>query len=123
MKNCVLIYDDDPEILEVCKLILVQQNYLVETRPFCDNIISDTNTIKPSIILMDLWIPTIGGEAAIKLIKSNKSSSYIPVILFSANTDISMIAERSMADGFLGKPFDITALLQVIHANIESGKR
>ncbi len=87
MKKCVLIYDDDLEILSVCKIILEQQNYLVETRPFCDNILEDISQIHPGIILMDLRIPSIGGEAAIKLLKNDKISAQTPVILFSANTD------------------------------------
>ena len=118
MKKRVLIYDDDLEILTVCKLILEQQNYLVETRLLCDNIIEDIDKIRPGIILMDLWIPTIGGEAAIALLNNNKTSVQIPVILFSANTDVSAIAKRANASGFLKKPFDISELLHIIESNI-----
>ncbi|MDQ6903727.1 MAG: response regulator [Bacteroidota bacterium] len=118
MKKRVLIYDDDLEILAVCKIILEQQNYLVETRPFCDNIIEDTFQFCPGIILMDLWIPAIGGEAAIALLNNHKKSMQIPVILFSANTDVSIIAQRSNASGFLKKPFEITAFLNIIKSNI-----
>ncbi|MDQ6904647.1 MAG: response regulator [Bacteroidota bacterium] len=120
MKKRVLIYDDDLEILAVCKIILEQQNYLVETRPFCDNIMEDISQIRPGIILMDLWIPTIGGEAAIKLLKNEKASAQIPVVVFSANTDVGIIAKRADADGFLKKPFEITTFIHVIKNNILS---
>ena len=63
---------------------------------------------------MDLWIPTIGGEKAVNLIKTNASSSHIPVILFSANAEIDVIVERTQANGFLKKPFDINTLLVTI---------
>ena len=114
MKKCILIFDDDPEILTVCKIILEQRNYKVETRPFCDNIIEDISHAKPDIILMDLWIPMIGGEEAVNLIKNNPGTVHIPVILFSANTDINNIARRANANGFLRKPFEINALLQIV---------
>ena len=118
MKKCILIFDDDPEILFVCKLILEQQNYRVETRTLCNDIIEDINQVKPNIILMDLWIPEIGGEKAIHLMKNNGATQQIPVILFSANAEIVQICNRTNANGFVTKPFEIAALLQVIENNI-----
>jgi DNA-binding NtrC family response regulator len=118
MKKRILIFDDDLEILLVCKVILEQQNYHVETRTRCDNIIEDISDAKPDMILMDLWIPEIGGENAINLMKNNKATQHIPVILFSANAEIGKICDRSNANGFLKKPFEIAALLHIIESNI-----
>lgn len=114
MQQCVLIYDDDIEILKVCKVILELQNYRVETLSNCDKVIEDIDAIKPDIILMDLWIPKAGGENAIKIIHENPSTKHIPVILFSANDQIEMISKRVNATGFLKKPFDIVTLHQTI---------
>ncbi len=114
MKKCILIYDDDPEISMVCKIILERKGYTVETRLFCDNILQDISDVKPDVIFMDLWIPAIGGEKAISILKTNSSTMQIPVVLFSANTDIEMIAERVNADGYLAKPFDIALLIETV---------
>ena len=118
MQKCVLIFDDDPEILFVCKIILEQQNYQVATRTRCENIIEDISDAKPDIILMDLWIPEIGGECAVNLMKSNKATQHVPVILFSANAEIADICARAKATGFLRKPFDVDALKKIIADNI-----
>ncbi len=118
MKNCILIFDDDVEILLVCKLILERQNYIVETRANCDNIIQVINEVKPGIVLMDLWIPPIGGQSALHLMKNDGATQHIPAILFSANADIQEISEQINANGFLRKPFEITELSQIIEANI-----
>ena len=118
MEKCILIFDDDPEILLVCKLILEQQNYRVETRTRCENIIEDISLAKPDIILMDLWIPEIGGESAVNLMKNNEATQHVPVILFSANAEIEEICHRSNANGFLKKPFDVLALKKIIEENI-----
>jgi two-component system cell cycle response regulator DivK len=117
-KKCVLIYDDDLEILNVCKAILIHSNYRVETIPTCENIISDIQKYKPGIILMDLWIPTIGGENAIRYMREDAKSKDIPVILFSANDEIEKITERINASGYLRKPFDIRTFKQTIEENI-----
>ncbi len=114
MNKCILIYDDDPEITMVCKIILERKGYMVESRLLCDNIIQDIIDIQPGAIFMDLWIPTIGGEKAINLMKNNSATSHVPIILFSANSDIEMIAQRANANGFLAKPFDIAHLIELI---------
>lgn len=118
MMKTILIFDDDQEILSVCRVILEKHNFQVEIRTFCDKIIQDTIATKPDLILMDLWIPVMGGENAVKLLKNNGVTQHIPVILFSANVDIAKISERANANGFLRKPFDIATLLQLIEGNI-----
>jgi len=118
MQRCVLIYDDDVEILTVCKVILESQNYKVITIPTCENIISDLMTIKPDVVLMDLWIPKTGGENAINTMHNNLLTKDIPVILFSANDEIEKISKRINANGFLKKPFDISTFKQTIESQI-----
>lgn len=118
MGKCILIFDDDPEILAVCKIILEQYHYEVATRLISDNILKDISHVKPDIILMDLWIPTIGGESAIGLMRNNSAMQHIPVIIFSANGEIDIIANRINANGFLKKPFEINSLLGIIKTTI-----
>lgn len=118
MQRCVLIYDDDVEILTVCKVILESQDYKVVTIPTCENIISDLTTIKPDVVLMDLWIPKTGGENAINTMHNNLLTKDIPVILFSANDEIEKISNRINANGFLKKPFDISTFKQTIESQI-----
>jgi DNA-binding response OmpR family regulator len=118
MKKCILIYEDDLEILNLCKLILSKPDRRIETLSRCEHIVSDIRKFKPSVILMDLWIPEIGGERAVTLMKENAETSDIPVILFSANDEIEAICEKVDANGFLRKPFDIAALKEIIDDNI-----
>lgn len=113
-QKCVLIYDDDEDILVVCKAILANENYRVETLPCCEKIIEDVESIKPDLILMDLWIPTIGGEKAIQILRANPATKHIPAILFSANDDIEKICRQINADSFLRKPFEISDFKKII---------
>ena|SRR6187551_2867095 len=117
-KKCILIYDDDLEILTVCKAILDYDDYRVETLANCENILQDITAIQPDIILMDLWIPKIGGENAINLMHENEDTKHIPVILFSANDEIEKISKKINANGYLRKPFDISTFKNTIESNI-----
>ena len=114
MKNNILIYDDDAEILLLCKAILSKFNYKVETLSRCENISTDIEKYNPGLILMDLWIPDIGGEKAIAIAKQNKDVK-IPILIFSANADIKDISEKVNADGYLEKPFTINSFMETIN--------
>lgn len=112
--KCILIYDDDLEILFLCKAILSKSSYQVETLSRCDNVIEDIARIKPDIILMDLWIPEIGGEKAIDIVKKNPVTQHIPMLIFSANAEIEAICKKVNANGFIEKPFDISSFKEKI---------
>ncbi len=100
MKKCVLIFDDDIEMLAVSKIILERQNYRVETRVCCDDIIKDIAEVNPGMILMDLRIPKIGGEQATRLAKSEKATKDIPIIIFQPIQKLSMQVKERMQMGF-----------------------
>ena len=67
----------------VSKLILEKQKYKVETRLRCDNIIKDIKEVQPCVVLMDLWIPDIGGEKAINLMRKNEAARHSCYCFFS----------------------------------------
>ena len=116
--KCILIYEDDPEILLLCKTIFLKSEYKVAALSRCENVIADIEMLKPDLILIDLWIPEIGGEQAISIIKENPVTTHIPVLLFSANADIKEICKKLNAEGYIEKPFDIHTLKSTIEQHI-----
>ncbi|HYK76310.1 MAG TPA: response regulator [Daejeonella sp.] len=116
MVKRVLICDDDLDILSVCTCILEEQGWEVHTRTHCNDILDVVKEIRPQVILMDNWIPDIGGIKATQAIKSISDYSDIPIIYFSANNDIKALAKQAGADTFLAKPFDIEELERVIES-------
>ena len=114
MAKKVLIYDDDTDLLEVCALILTARNYEVIVRDKCTEVLSDVKEHRPDVILMDNWIPDIGGVKATQLLKNSTDFNGIPVIFFTANSNVSELAEEAGADFWLQKPFDITQLEDMV---------
>ncbi len=117
MNKCVLIFDDDTEILFLCNAVL-KNDYRVITSNRCDHVIDEVGNIKPDLILMDLWIPNIGGAKATEILKETNTTAHVPIILFSANADIKDIALSVKANGYLEKPFDIKKLKETIEQYI-----
>ncbi len=117
-KRKILICDDDADILEVCRLILHKKNFEVFTSLDCESIFHRIHEIKPDIILMDLWIPAMGGEACTKMLRENELTRHIPIILFSANNEVEKISKKANADGFICKPFDINELVSIVEKHL-----
>ena len=119
MKKNILIYDDNEEILLLCKAILIKNDFVVHTLSVCENVLNDIQTFKPDVILMDLWIPVMGGEKAIEIIKNNEATKNIPVLIFSANADIEAIFKKVNATGYIEKPFGISTFIETIKRHIK----
>lgn len=103
----VFIFDDNLEILELCKDILNDLGCTVRTSPTTNDVEEQVREFAPDIIFMDNWLPDISGVEATKKIKSNEDLKKIPVIYFSANSNIGALATEAGADDFIAKPFDI----------------
>lgn len=114
MTKKIIIYDDDTDLLEVCSLILTAKNFDVVIKDKCTEIISDIQQHQPDVILMDNWIPDIGGIKATRLVKESAEYRHIPVIFFTANNNVDELTAEAGADYSLQKPFDINELESLV---------
>lgn len=111
----IIIFDDDEDILSICSYILQEQGWEVYTYTDCNNITEKVLGILPDVILMDNWIPDAGGIIATQTLKKSDALKNIPVIYFSANSDIQILANHAGAQTYLAKPFDLEELEHVIN--------
>src|SRR3954471_2180540 len=91
----IVIFDDDEDILSICAYILEEQGWEVHTFTDCNNIIEKVSSVNPAVILMDNWIPDAGGIIATQTLKKSEDFKHIPVIYFSANSDIQLLADHA----------------------------
>lgn len=114
LKNKVLVCDDDEGISEVIKIILNQAGYIVSSISNGKSIQKKVKEFSPNLILLDIWMPGIDGKQATKLLKRNKTTKNIPIIMISALNSTESNAHACGADDFLLKPFDMNILLSKV---------
>ncbi|MDQ0638679.1 DNA-binding response OmpR family regulator [Pedobacter sp. W3I1] len=107
----VLVFDDDPDLLNIFNFLFEESGWQVHSFQNCDNVVEMAIQYRPLLILMDNWIPSIGGIRATQLLKANEEVKNIPVIYISANNDGKALSEQAGADCFIAKPFDLDELL------------
>jgi DNA-binding response OmpR family regulator len=110
MPGRVMIFDDDTDLLEVCSIVLRSKNYNVSGLNKCSDIVHEVKSFSPNVILMDNWIPDVGGVKATQILKNHPELKLIPVIFFSANDRVEDLAQEAGAEFYLQKPFEIEEL-------------
>jgi CheY-like chemotaxis protein len=121
MNKKVLILDDDIDILQICTIVLKKKGFDVQTLNNSNQVVNQVRNYAPDVILMDNWIPGPGGIEATRLLKGDPNTQDIPVIFFSANSNVTQLARDARADYFLQKPFDITELEGIVQMAINQG--
>lgn len=114
----IFIFDDNLEILELCTEILEDLGCQVNTSATTNSIEKQVTEFMPDLIFMDNWLPDMSGIEATKLLKGNDYLKNIPVIYFSANSNISELAAEAGADDFIAKPFDIDQFENIVQKYI-----
>jgi CheY-like chemotaxis protein len=117
----IVIFDDDEDILAICTYILEEEGWTVTTFTDCNDPAGKIESIMPDMILMDNWIPDTGGIEATQALKHSTLLQEIPVIYFSANSDISLLAKQAGANAYLAKPFDVADLEKVLAKTLNAG--
>lgn len=116
-ETCVLVVDDEPDILAAISDILSLEHVDVRTAMSVAQGLRAWETNRPLLILMDLNLPDGNGRHAAQMIRDacvSDSSLMRPVIVaMSAAVSKDAVAD-GVFDGFLAKPIDASQLKHLI---------
>ena len=119
MAKLILVVDDDESILEVVQIVLESEGYDVQTATnsaFLQQLASQP--VLPDLILLDVLLSGEDGRDISQQLKANPQLQHIPVIMLSAHSEASKMADIGGADAFLEKPFDVDVLLDTVQQYI-----
>lgn len=116
-KKCVLVVDNEPRILDVVSLLLQAVEYDVVTASSGAQAIDLLRNSKFDAVLLDLIMPGMNGD---EVLKSLRTFSQIPVILFSAMPIEQEEALKLGADGAIAKAVELDYLVKKIEDVIQS---
>jgi two-component system response regulator VicR len=110
----VLCIEDEPETVELIRLILERRGFTVVEASSGAAGLRALRGSRPDLILLDLMTPDIDGWDVYQRIKSDSSTSGIPVIVVTARAqNIDRVIGRQIAkvDDYIVKPFSPKRLL------------
>ena len=123
-QNTILIVEDNMELREYLKFELKNQYQVIEASNGKKGL-ETAKKNKPDIIIADVMMPEMDGFQMTKLLKSNKSTSNIPIIILTAKVGENerIYGIDSGADVYLKKPFSVNLLRTHLRQLIKSKER
>ena len=120
----ILIVEDSPTQTKLLRLVLEQNNYVVDSASNGVNAMECVRRKRPDLIITDIVMPEMDGFALCKALKNNPDFKHIPVMLLTSLSDPQDVVKglQAGADNFLTKPYEDTFLvsrIQNIFANQE----
>jgi CheY-like chemotaxis protein len=112
----VLIVDDEPDVLLLCRVNLEFEGY--EVIEACDGIeaLERIRSDRPEVVLLDVMMPRMDGWQVLETLKADDELAAIPVVMLTAKVqDQDQIRGWSSgAAEYITKPFSPLVLSQVL---------
>ena len=120
----ILIIEDEPDIQHLLKYNLKQDGYQVLTSNNGENGLEMAQTNVPDLILLDLMLPGIQGLHVCRLLKSEKKTNEIFIIMLTALGQEEDIIDglENGADDYITKPFSYPVLEARIRSVLKRSK-
>ena len=121
MKPIILIVDDEPVNVRIMAAVLEANDYQVRSAFSGEECLRRVATEPPDVILLDIMMPGMDGFAVAKMLKQSESTSFIPVVMVTALSDVKA-RDQALdvgADDFLSKPVEKAELLARVRASIK----
>jgi len=112
----ILIVDDYEDNRQMMRKLLEMVGYRVLEADNGLDAVRLTQQERPSLVIMDLGLPLLGGIEAAKMIHETPATSEIPIIILSAY-DAAIAQDDAIASGcsgYLTKPVDYVSLEKTI---------
>lgn len=118
----ILCADDEPANLTLLEAILSPQGYKIITARDGKEALDIIRSEPVDIALLDVMMPKINGHDVCRAIKSDERYRDIIVIILSGlcEEQESLDCSAAGADGFITKPLDYKALIEMIKKLLEA---
>ena len=113
----ILIIEDEPEMIELIRLILGRRGFDVHGAPGGKEGLKMVREILPDLVLLDLMMPEMDGWEVYQQMKADVSTRNIPVIVVTAraqNIDKVLGLHIAKVDDYIAKPFGPQELMDSV---------
>ena len=124
-KSRILVVEDNPDNLELVRLLLDTSGYEVLSAEDGLEGFNVARQQNPDLILLDLSMPGMDGWSAARKLKSDPETKHIPLVALTAHT---LPGDRRRAleagcDGYISKPINVASFIMEIDAYLRMGEQ
>lgn len=119
-KPLILVVDDEPDIRELIKDILEDENYQVTVAANGEQARAEFDQQLPDLVLLDIWMPDIDGITLLKEFKQQNKTVTIVMMSGHGTIETAVEATRLGAVDFIEKPLSMAKLLRGVEMALEN---
>ena len=118
--NEILLADDEPNQIELMKFNLENNGFLVKSAYNGEQALDMIFEKKPTVLIVDWMMPKMSGIELCRILRSNKDTKLLPIIMLSARSEESdkSLGLDTGADDYISKPFSPMELVSRVKALI-----
>jgi PAS domain S-box-containing protein len=106
----VIVCDDEADVRETLQVMLQQHGYYVRTANGGEELLRMARSFRPEVILLDLFMPVMGGWHTMAALRGDPETAGIPVVILSGLSEDEAPSHFDLA-GWVQKPLDEGTLL------------
>lgn len=120
MPPCILVVDDEPNIVLSFEFLLKQVGYDVRTARDGEEALTAIATVKPALVLLDVMMPKRDGFDVCRTIRATPEWADMRVIMLTARGSDGDRAQgmAAGADEYITKPFSTRDVVEKVRAMV-----
>ncbi len=124
MSDLILIVEDNEKNLKLARDLLQYHGFTTIEAMNAEDGLALARERRPTLVLMDIQLPGMDGVSALEHLRTDASTSHIPVVAITASVmkEDRERFEKAGFDGFITKPIDVRAFPQQVRDHIARGR-
>ena len=120
MPKSVLVADDSLTIRKIVGMLFAMEDFTLTSVDNGLDAVAKTRELRPDLVIADCMMPGKNGYEVCQELKSDPSTSHIPVLLLAGNFEPfdPARAQAVGANGHIPKPFDSTSFIDRVRASV-----
>lgn len=117
----VLLIEDEPNICEAIRFILMRDGFTVSVLAEGRDAEAEVRAHRPDVLILDVMLPGRSGYDVLAALRAAPETQALPVLMLTARgqTRDRAEAERVGATGFMTKPFSNAEILAAVRALVQ----
>ena len=118
MATRILVVDDEPDLLDLVRLCLVEAGFVVETAASGQQALEALRRTPPDLVVLDLMLPDMPGTEVCRFIRGRPEAADVLVLMLTAKSEeVDRIVGFELgADDYVTKPFSPRELVLRVRA-------
>jgi DNA-binding response OmpR family regulator len=118
----ILVIDDEPDLLELCRIALQGSGHQVTTALTAEEGLASISKAKPDIVVLDFMMPMTDGLTVLERLRRDVDpEGAVPVVMLSARgrPEDALRGLAAGATAYMTKPFSLDELEELLGAILD----